>query len=129
MPFYWSCTTITQGCVDSVAVDRDTLLYNCSFEADYKQFRDLTDSFWIINIPNEDPLRLDDTSTYDGYSVQVSRDCDEKNETCCRVTTTIEFNTTKSMDNGTVACYAKIPASTYAANSSAHLSEWMQTDT
>ena len=114
---------LLKGCVDSAAVDKDTLLYNCSFEADYMEFKDLTDNFWIINVPNENPLKVSDTSTHDGYSVQVSQDCNEKNETCCSVTTTIEFNTTKPMDNGTVGCYAKIPTSIYAANSSAHLSE------
>ena len=112
---------LLKGCVDSAAVDKDTLTYSCSFEADYTEFVTLADNYWVIN-SNQSTITVDDTSSFDKYSITVYQDCILDNETCCRVTSKISINVTSDVDNATVICYAGIPITNYTTNSSAHLS-------
>ena len=115
---------LLKGCVDSVAVDKDIITYSCSFEANYTKFVTLTENYWKIKKLNHSTITVDDTSTFDKYSITVYQDCVLNNETCCRVTSEISINATSEVDNATVICYAGIPILTnYTTNSSAHLSK------
>ena len=116
---------LLRGCVDAATIEGETITYDCSYEANYTNFKLHVNSFWIVVIPSQQPLHIDENSTFANYSVSVLEDCPLNSEPCCQVTSSLHIKHVSVLQNGTtVTCYAGMLSqlNNEIINSSANLS-------
>ena len=117
---------LLKGCVDAVTIEGETVTYDCSYEANYTNFKMLVNSYWIVAVPNQQSFHIDENSTIANYSVNVYEDCILNSEPCCQVTSSLHIKHVSALQNGTtVTCYAGMLSqlNNEIINSNANLSE------
>ena len=98
---------LLSGSVDSATISGDMLSFQCSFEANYIDFKHNVSTYWTIIGPNKQLIRINETNTLGNHSVRVYEDCLLTNRSCCIVTSELTItNVPISLDGVTVMCFA-----------------------
>lgn len=114
---------LLRGCVDGGAIVGNASFFQCSFEADYDEFEDLTEHYWTIQETNGKSIKVDEYSGRDDYSVMVDPDCPLNDDPCCKVTSELTISESSiDLNSALVMCYAGLPIPNHdSITSSAHL--------